>query len=50
MYTQYLGQLGEDLAATHLMDHGYVVLQRNYRYYHAEIDLIVQGFGYLVFV
>ncbi|MDP4606278.1 MAG: YraN family protein [Flavobacteriaceae bacterium] len=50
MSTQYLGQWGEDLAATHLMDHGYVVLQRNYRYDHAEIDLIVQGFGYLVFV
>jgi putative endonuclease len=50
MSTQYLGKWGEDLAATHLINHGYVVIQRNYRYDHAEIDLIVQGFGYLVFV
>jgi putative endonuclease len=50
MSTQYLGQWGEDLAARHLCACGYTVVARNYRHHHAEIDLIVRGYGCLVFV
>jgi len=50
MSTQYLGQWGEDLAARHLCACGYTLVARNFRHQHAEIDLIVRGFGWLVFV
>jgi len=35
-----LGQAGEDAAAAHLVAQGYTIVQRNYRYRRAEIDLI----------
>jgi putative endonuclease len=35
------GKQGEDLAAQYLLDHGYTLLERNWRYRHAEVDLIV---------
>ena len=50
MSTQYLGHWGEDLAARHLCACGYTLVTRNFRHQHAEIDLIVRGFGWLVFV
>lgn len=44
------GDLGERIAAEHLQTKGYTVLARNYRYKHAEIDLIVQSGNWLIFV
>jgi len=44
------GSEGEQLAASYLEKKGYVILERNYRYKHAEIDLIVQKDEWLVFV
>lgn len=35
-----LGQLGEDLACRLLEERGHVVLERNWRYGHLEIDII----------
>jgi putative endonuclease len=35
-----LGQRGEELAAKHLRDSGYRILERNYRNYYGEIDII----------
>jgi putative endonuclease len=35
-----LGQRGEELAATYLQDSGYRILERNYRNYYGEIDII----------
>ncbi|MFD2246902.1 YraN family protein [Pontibacter ruber] len=44
------GQSGEAKAATFLEEHGYSILQRNYRAGRAEIDIIAQRAGLLVFV
>jgi putative endonuclease len=44
------GSKGENLAAEFLMRKGFEVIERNYRYKHAEIDLIVQRDNWLIFV
>ena len=41
-HQQILGQEGEDIAVKHLIDKGYVIIKRNYRNGHAEIDIIAQ--------
>jgi putative endonuclease len=45
-----LGQSGEDLAAEFLQQKGYAIRHRNYRFQRAEIDLIAETSGILVFV
>jgi len=44
------GNKGEDLAADFLLKKGYEIVARNYRYKHAEIDLIAKQNNVLVFV
>ncbi len=44
------GNKGEELAANFLINKGYEIVARNYRYKHAEIDLIVKKETLLVFV
>ncbi|MCK0160923.1 YraN family protein [Allomuricauda sp. F6463D] len=44
------GKLGEQKATTFLLDRGYKILERNYRYLHAEIDIIAQKNNYVVIV
>lgn len=44
-----LGRLGEDLAAGHLERLGYVVVARNYRTRHGELDLVACDARTLVF-
>jgi putative endonuclease len=41
---------GEGRAAAHLVSKGYLILDRNYRYGRAEIDLIAKKDNWLVFV
>lgn len=45
-----LGQLGEDLAAEHLRRLGFVIVDRNVRTRHGEIDAIAFDGRTLVFV
>jgi putative endonuclease len=45
-----LGKLGEDLAVKYLINKGYRILQRNYRYRKAEIDIIARKDGVLAIV
>ena len=45
-----LGNWGEKLAAQHLEEKGYEVLERNWRIARGEIDLIIRGGQELVFV
>jgi putative endonuclease len=45
-----IGNEGEQAACDHLLGKGYEVLQRNYKYRKAEIDLIVKHDNWLVFV
>jgi putative endonuclease len=40
MSTKQLGDRGEDLAAAFLEAAGYLVLERNYRFERAEVDLV----------
>ncbi len=37
-----LGKKGEDLAVTYLLKKGYEILEQNYRYQKAEIDIIAK--------
>ena len=47
-----LGEKGEQLAADFLIDIGYEIIERNYRYSHGEIDIVAKdpSDGYTVFV
>ncbi len=40
MSTKQLGDEGEALAAAYLENEGYVILERNYRFMRAEVDLV----------
>ena len=44
-----LGARGEELAARHLIDRGYEIVDRNFRTRFGELDLIAAGEGCLVF-
>ena len=44
-----LGGLGEGIAAQHLRDAGYAILERNFRTREGEIDLIASDRRFLVF-
>lgn len=54
MATKGVGDRGEDLAAGFLVQQGYRILERNYRYEHAEVDLVCfdpeENGGEIVFV
>ena len=45
-----LGHEGEDIAARYLEEHGYVILDRNWRCGHKELDLVVLKDKTIVFV
>ena len=50
-YNPYLlGQEGEQLAANYLLEEGYQILERNYRYHRNEIDIIARHGHTLCFV
>lgn len=46
---QELGQKGEDIAAEFYRKNNYVILDRNWKCYHLEVDLIALNEEYLVF-
>ncbi|HAM88196.1 MAG: hypothetical protein US83_C0010G0015 [Candidatus Falkowbacteria bacterium GW2011_GWC2_38_22] len=45
-----IGDYGEDLACNYLCRHGYVVIERNYRFSHLEIDIIANFKEKIVFI
>ncbi len=47
---QYIGQAGEDYAASFLTEAGLIILQRNFRCPKGEIDIIAQDRDDLVFI
>ncbi|WP_207433412.1 YraN family protein [Sabulibacter ruber] len=49
-HNTHLGQLGEQAAEAYLAQNGYLVLEKNYRYKRAEVDLIVTKDKVLVLV
>lgn len=48
--TTKLGQVGEQLAKTYLIKQGFHILEANYRYKRAEVDLIAQKENLMIFV
>ena len=46
--TQKIGQRGEDLAADFYVRNGYSILERNWKCYHLEVDLITRNEDTLV--
>ncbi len=49
-HNQNLGKIGENLACDYLIKQGYVILERNYRYHHKEIDIIAREQNTIVVV
>lgn len=45
-----LGQKGEELALNYLQKAGYLIVHRNWRFGRAEIDLIAEKDGFVIFV
>ncbi len=43
------GNKGENIAANFLMENGYEIIERNYRYRHSEIDIIAKKNNFLIF-
>ncbi|WP_372637382.1 YraN family protein [Fodinibius sp.] len=49
--TRELGHEGEELAAAYLESKGYTILERNYHFRHAEVDIVAyDNEAYIVFV
>ena len=44
------GRFGEDLAAAFLEEQGFKIVARNFRYGHAEIDLIARRAQWMLFI
>ena len=44
------GNEGEQVAADFLVQKGFEIVERNYRYKHSEIDLIIKKGNWLIFV
>jgi len=50
MNSKELGKVGEEMAVKHLQQNGYVIYERNYTYDRAEVDIVAEQNGMLVFV
>ncbi|NNE30354.1 MAG: YraN family protein [Saprospiraceae bacterium] len=48
--TKHTGQLGETIALEYLLREGFSLLEKNWRHRKAEIDLILQEGGTIVFI
>lgn len=46
----HLGNRGESIACTHLQKNGYRILEQNWRYDRAEIDIVAETSDFLVIV
>jgi len=49
-HNQDTGKKGEDLAAQYLMEHGYTLIERNWRFKYWEVDLIASKKNKLHFI
>jgi putative endonuclease len=49
-HNNQFGQLGEDIAVSHLLKKGYKIHQRNYRYGKVELDIVAEYNNEVIFV
>ena len=45
-----LGRLGESLAVGYLLENNYVILERNWRFHKAEIDIIAKKEAQIIII
>ena len=50
MNNRLLGNIGEDIANSHLISNGYTIIQRNFRTKNGEIDIIARDGKYTAFI
>lgn len=50
IFSRFIGAKGENQATLYLKKEGYKILEKNYKTYHGEIDIIAQKGDLLVFV
>ena len=50
MEANELGKVGETIAAEKLVKDGYKILHRNYRFLKAEVDIVAEKDGLIIFV
>lgn len=48
--TREIGDEGEELATAYLESKGYTILERNYFFEHAEVDIVAYDESYIIFV
>ncbi len=48
--TYSIGKSGESIASTHLINLGFKILERNWQFSHAEIDIIADNQEFIIFV
>ncbi|MBT4277605.1 YraN family protein [Candidatus Falkowbacteria bacterium] len=48
--SQRFGNWGEDVVCKYLLDNGYKILERNYKNYYGEIDIIVKLKSKIIFI
>lgn len=49
-HNQQKGSQGEELAAAHLVQQGYTIIERNWRFRHWEVDIIASKKDFLHFI
>lgn len=47
--TSSIGNSGESVACTHLINAGYKILERNWRHGHDEIDIVAENETFIIF-
>ncbi len=45
-----LGITGENIAVSYLIEHGYRIIERNWRFHHKEVDIIAADKSDIVFI
>ncbi len=50
LHKQLLGKRGEDLAVSYLQNHGFRIIERNFKARYGEIDIVSLKDGVLVFI
>jgi putative endonuclease len=50
LHNQQTGKIGEDIAAEYLLSNGFIIIARNWRFKHYEVDIIASKNNLLHFI